>query len=75
MALLLGKSITRPVLKLAQRVQKIEAGDYSPDAVSTRKDEIGHLENSVNNMAIGLAEKEKVRALLGKVVSREIAGS
>ena len=73
MALLLGKSITRPVLKLAQRVQKIEAGDYSPDAVSTRKDEIGHLENSVNNMAIGLAEKEKVRALLGKVVSREIA--
>ena len=73
MALLLGKSITRPVLKLASRVQKIERGDYSSDVASTRKDEIGHLENSVNNMATGLAEREKVRALLGKVVSREIA--
>jgi len=36
-------------------------------------DEIGDLANSVNSMARGLAEKEKVRDLLGKVVSQQIA--
>jgi len=73
MAMFLGKSVTRPVLKLAGKVQKIEGGDYSPDPPSIRSDEIGRLENSVNTMAEGLAEKEKVRDLLGKVVSKEIA--
>jgi adenylate cyclase len=73
MAMFLGKSVTSPVLKLAGKVQRIEGGDYSPDPPSLRSDEIGQLENSVNTMAEGLAEKEKVRDLLGKVVSKEIA--
>ena len=73
MALLLGRSVTKPVLTLATRVQAIEEGNYQTENPSQRKDEIGQLQNSVNNMAAGLAEKEKVRDLLGKVVSREIA--
>ncbi len=73
MALLLGRSVTKPVLTLASRVQAIEEGNYQSERPSLRKDEIGKLQNSVNNMAAGLAEKEKVRDLLGKVVSREIA--
>jgi len=73
MALLLGRSVTKPVLTLATRVQAIEEGNYQEEILSQRKDEIGKLENSVNHMAAGLAEKEKVRDLLGKVVSREIA--
>ncbi|MDC1528422.1 adenylate/guanylate cyclase domain-containing protein [Gammaproteobacteria bacterium] len=73
MALLLGRSVTKPVLTLATRVQAIEEGNYQEEILSQRKDEIGKLQNSVNHMAAGLAEKEKVRDLLGKVVSREIA--
>ena len=73
LALLLGRSVTRPVLALAGRVRRIEAGDFSAGERSRRRDEIGQLENSVNQMARGLAEKEMVRDLLGKVVSREIA--
>lgn len=73
MALFLGRSVSKPVLSLVQRVRKIEQGDYSTGSSSRRRDEIGHLENSVDNMATGLAEKEQVRDLLGKVVSREIA--
>ena len=73
MALLLGRSVSQPVLSLVSRVHKIEQGDYSSEAVTRRSDEIGQLETSVNTMAVGLAEKEKVRDLLGKVVSREIA--
>jgi adenylate cyclase len=38
-----------------------------------RRDEIGALANAVNNMAHGLEEKEKMRSLLGKVVSLAVA--
>jgi adenylate cyclase len=72
-AMALGTSVTGPVLKLAGLVRKIEGGDYDSLPDSGRKDEIGQLEKSVGNMARGLAEKEKVRDLLGKVVSPEIA--
>jgi adenylate cyclase len=70
---LLARSVTRPILDLAQRVQRIEAGDYDQSVAVTGRDEISQLAGSVNTMARGLAEKEKVRDLLGKVVSHEIA--
>ena len=73
MAMFLGRSVSSPVLALVNRVGRIEQGDYSATSRSLRRDEIGRLETSVNNMASGLAEREKVRDLLGKVVSREIA--
>lgn len=71
--ILLARSVTRPILDLARRVRRIEAGDYGQAVTVAGQDEIGQLAGSVNNMARGLAEKEKVRDLLGKVVSHEIA--
>ncbi len=70
---LLARSVNRPILDLALRVRRIEAGDYGQAVQVSGEDEIGQLAGSVNNMAKGLAEKEKVRDLLGKVVSHEIA--
>lgn len=70
---LLARSVTRPILDLARRVKRIEEGDYGQSVAVSGKDEISQLAGSVNNMASGLAEKEKVRDLLGKVVSHEIA--
>lgn len=70
---LLSRSITNPLARLAGAVQKIEKGEYKTPVLVKSKDEIGDLANSVNSMAKGLAEKEKVRDLLGKVVSQEIA--
>lgn len=70
---LLSRSITKPLAKLASAVQKIEEGDYDKPVLVNSRDEIGDLANSVNSMARGLAEKEKVRDLLGKVVSQQIA--
>ncbi len=71
--ILLARSVTRPILNLARRVRRIEAGDYGQAVAVTSQDEIGQLAGSINTMAAGLAEKEKVRDLLGKVVSHEIA--
>jgi adenylate cyclase len=70
---LLARSVTRPILDLATRVRRIEGGDYGQSVDVSGKDEISQLAGSVNNMASGLAEKERVRDLLGKVVSHEIA--
>lgn len=74
--IVLARSFTRPILSLARRVQLIEKGDYQAGAVmadSRARDELKQLDSSVTAMARGLAEREKMRDLLGKVVSPEIA--
>jgi adenylate cyclase len=73
---LLARTFTQPILALAQRVKLIEQGDYSAGTVSDQKggsDELAQLDRSVSAMAKGLAEREQIRDLLGKVVSPEIA--
>lgn len=71
--LFLARSISTPLAKLAGVVKKIEEGDFDRSVRVNSRDEIGVLAESVNSMARGLAEKEKVRDLLGKVVSHQIA--
>lgn len=72
----LARTFTRPILALARRVKLIEQGDYSTGMVTQARsgsDELTQLDHSVSAMARGLAEREKIRDLLGKVVSPEIA--
>lgn len=71
--LFLARSIATPLSRLVGVVKKIEEGDYDRSVAVESRDEIGELADSVNSMARGLAEKEKVRDLLGKVVSHQIA--
>ena len=71
--LFLARSITTPLSKLVGVVKQIEEGDYDRSVAVESNDEIGELADSVNSMARGLAEKERVRDLLGKVVSHQIA--
>lgn len=72
----LARTFTRPILALAKRVKLIEQGDYSTGTsaqIRASSDELTQLDRSVSAMARGLAEREKIRDLLGKVVSPEIA--
>ncbi len=71
--LAISRKVTRPVQQLAAGARRIEAGDYQQTVDIPLQDEIGELAQAFNGMAKGLAEKEKVRNLLGKVVSPEIA--
>ncbi len=71
--LVLARSVTNPLSRLADAVRRIEEGDYNRVVQVNSQDEIGNLASSVNSMAKGLLEKEKVRDLLGKVVSQQIA--
>lgn len=72
-SLLLARNIARPIRTLSSFAQRIERGHYSSQISVNNVDEIGELANSFNHMAKGLEEKDKVRNLLGKVVSPEIA--
>ncbi|WP_353413503.1 adenylate/guanylate cyclase domain-containing protein [Arenicella sp. 4NH20-0111] len=69
----ISQSITEPIQQLNQSVSAIGDGDYGVRVGESREDEIGSLAKAVNIMAVGLEEKERVRNLLGKVVSNQVA--
>ena len=71
----IASSLSRPILRLAEDARRVEEGDYTPRACMTldRRDELGQLSRSFQHMTAGLAERDKVRDLLGKVTSPAIA--
>ncbi|MGZ4983511.1 MAG: adenylate/guanylate cyclase domain-containing protein [Chthoniobacterales bacterium] len=73
LSLWLARTVSRPVGDLAEGARKIEEGDYTYRVVTKQEDEIGTLATAFNNMSHGLAERDRVRSVLGKVVSPAIA--
>jgi len=69
----IARGVSRPVLQLAEGAHKIATGDYQHRVHLNQADELGSLATSFNQMSEGLAERDKVRDLLGKVVSPEVA--
>lgn len=57
-ALLLARSLSRPVSALAQAARRIGAGDYATPVVLDRRDELGLLASAINSMQSGIAERE-----------------
>jgi len=72
-ALFLAKTVSKPVQVLAEGVQAIGQGDYGVQVQIKSQDEIGKLGVAFNQMGVQLLEKEKIRTLLGKVVSPAVA--
>ena len=70
---MIARSVTKPVKELAQMAQKVREGDYTSQIRNDKEDEIGFLADSFNHMTQGLAERNRILGLLGKVVSEEIA--
>ncbi len=73
----IARQLTRPIMGLARAAGEIEKGKLDgiilPKLSPKRRDEIAALRNAFENMIIGLKEKEKVKGVLNKVVSPEIA--
>ncbi|MDN3504211.1 MAG: adenylate/guanylate cyclase domain-containing protein [Rhabdochlamydiaceae bacterium] len=72
-----SRKVTTPITILADSARKVKEGDLEKVELSLQdhdtKDEIGDLYRSFHDMIIGLKEKEKVKGVLNKVVSPEIA--
>ncbi|QVL55742.1 MAG: adenylate/guanylate cyclase domain-containing protein [Simkaniaceae bacterium] len=74
----IAKRITRPITHLAEVTKtvaegKLDAIEIPDEPKKKTKDEIYSLYHSFFEMIKGLREKEKVRGILNKVVSEEIA--
>lgn len=72
-ALWIARGVSRPVQQLAAHTKLVAAGDYTQRLELPRADELGQLARAFNQMTAGLAERDRVRNLLGMVVSPEIA--
>jgi adenylate cyclase len=69
----IARGVSKPLLQLADGAHKIAAGNYQHRVNLKQQDELGSLATSFNQMSTGLAERDRVRDLLGKVVSPEVA--
>lgn len=72
----IGFTVIYPVTKLAQATEDVVAGRYqdvSLPEVGRRRDEVAVLIHSFAAMVNGLQEREKIRGVLDKVVSKDVA--
>jgi adenylate cyclase len=69
----LANGITAPVRTLVTGMQEVVRGNLKQRLHVRREDEIGFLARSFDDMVTGLEEKEKIRDVMQKVVSPEIA--
>ena len=70
---LLAEGVTKSVRTLVKATLRLVDGDYSVRVDIRSRDEIGQLGGAFNSMVEGLQEKEKIRSVLRKAVSKEIA--
>ena len=72
-ALAIATGVTSAVRQLAKGTEEVVEGNYEYRLNITQRDEIGQLANHFNAMVAGLRDREKIRAVMDKVVSKEIA--
>ena len=71
-AIRIARRITRPVSRLADAARQVARGDYNVNVGTRAGDEIGELARAFDGMARGLAERDRMRDVLGKVASSEV---
>ncbi|MFZ0565738.1 MAG: adenylate/guanylate cyclase domain-containing protein [Chlamydiales bacterium] len=75
-AIRFAMSVIYPVKRLAQATEDVVSGKYEEihlPEIGKRKDEVAILTQSFAEMIKGLQEKEKIRGVLNKVVSKDVA--
>jgi class 3 adenylate cyclase len=73
LALLVARSIVRPLLALTRAARAVAQGEFGAARVPVHsEDEVGLLTRAFNTMAAGLAERERERDIFGRVVSPEV---
>ncbi len=68
-----AQRLAQPIVALVGHTRRIAAGDYATRIGSDRDDELGRLAHAFDQMSDGLAERDRVRDLLDKNVSPEVA--
>lgn len=66
-------TITRPVKALILGARAVEQGRYDYRLGSKHQHEVGRFISTFNEMMLSLSEKEKIRGIMNKIVSKEVA--
>jgi adenylate cyclase len=72
-SIFLARGLSRPLRELARGARRIEAGDYAVRITARSQDEVGQPADAFNQMAEGLALKEKYQHMLGMLAGKEVA--
>jgi class 3 adenylate cyclase len=71
--LLTARAVGQPLRDLREAVQRVGRGDYAVSVLVDDAGEIGLLQEGVNTMTAGLAERERLRDLFGRHVGTTVA--
>jgi adenylate cyclase len=69
----IAQGVTAPIGRLVTAMREVLRGNLEHRVAVARRDEIGFLATSFNEMASGLEERARIRATIDKVVSPEVA--
>ena len=72
MSTLLARSLRRPLGDMRNAAHSIQMGDYSVKLAVNTTDEVGDLALSINEMAHGLEEKDKIKESFGRAVDPKV---
>jgi len=70
---ILSRGVSKSLVTLSYAAKSVARGEFKTHVEVTHNDEFGLLSKTFNTMVDDLAEKEKIRNLLGKVVSPQVA--
>jgi class 3 adenylate cyclase len=72
LTVLLSRSVTGPIAALRTALARMREGDYGARVPVVTSDELGELSHDFNLMALGLAERERMRDAFGTYLDRDI---
>lgn len=67
------RSVVRSIAEISDAATRIQEGDYSQKLPETRKDEIGQLYRSFNQMVEGLKQRDLIEQTFGRYVDKKVA--
>lgn len=73
LATLFARNLAEPTREIMDVAERVRSGNYDSQARVVTNDEIGFLGDRVNEMARGLAERERIREVFNLFTSPEIA--
>ncbi|MGE0159645.1 MAG: adenylate/guanylate cyclase domain-containing protein [Gemmatimonadales bacterium] len=73
LGVVLSRSLTRPVKSLVAATGRVAEGDYGTEVQVASHDEMRTLADAFNEMTRGLLVRERMRSVLNKVVSQDVA--
>jgi len=66
-------SLKRPLNDLLQFAQRVRAGDLTARAHPEGRDELARLETALNEMVLGLQERDRVKEVFGRYVTTQVS--